>query len=90
MPLVELIKAVRRSDHFLLAEAETSAWGTSWPLLGEVKNGRRGVILQPESLEGDLLLKTPLPRMQRSEFPAGRAVYIAKGGFERVQLPLVG
>jgi S-DNA-T family DNA segregation ATPase FtsK/SpoIIIE len=48
------------------------------------------VILQPETLEGELLLKTPLPRMQRSEFPPGRAVYIAKGGFQRLQLPLVG
>ncbi|MDL9978206.1 FtsK/SpoIIIE domain-containing protein [Microbacterium sp. ASV49] len=90
MPLVELIKAVRRSDHFMLAEAETSAWGSSWPLLAEVKNGRRGLLLQPEALEGDLLLKTPLPRMQRAEFPPGRGVYIAKGGHERAQLPMVG
>jgi S-DNA-T family DNA segregation ATPase FtsK/SpoIIIE len=90
MPLVELIKAVRRSDHFMLAEAETSAWGSSWPLLAEVKNGRRGILLQPETIEGDLLLKTPLPRTVRSEFPPGRGVFIAKGGSERVQLPTEG
>jgi len=90
MPLVELIKAVRRSDHLLLAEAETSGWGSSWPLLAEVKNGRRGILLQPETIEGDILLKTPLPRTVRSEFPPGRGVYIAKGAFERVQLPLLG
>jgi len=87
-PLVELIKAIRRSDHFLLAEGETSGWGSSWGLMAEVKNGRRGILLQPESMEGDLLLKTPLPRFARSEFPPGRAVYIAKGAFERVQIPL--
>ncbi|WP_243062363.1 FtsK/SpoIIIE domain-containing protein [Humibacter sp. RRB41] len=87
-PLVELIKAVRRSDHFLLAEGETSGWGSSWGLMAEVKNGRRGFLLQPESMEGDLLLKTPLPRFARSEFPPGRGMYIAKGTFERVQIPL--
>ncbi|MDN4597348.1 FtsK/SpoIIIE domain-containing protein [Leifsonia virtsii] len=88
-PIVELVRAVRRSDHLLVAEAETSAWGTSWPLLGEVKNGRRGLLLQPDSIEGDLLLKTPLPRLNRSEFPPGRGVLIQKGGFTRVQVPLV-
>jgi S-DNA-T family DNA segregation ATPase FtsK/SpoIIIE len=86
--IVELTKAVRRSDHFMLAEAETSAWGSSWPLLGEVKNGRRGLLLQPEAVEGDILLKTALPRMTRSEFPPGRGVYIAKGKSAKVQLPL--
>ncbi|MCX7523195.1 FtsK/SpoIIIE domain-containing protein [Microbacterium sp. STN6] len=85
--IVELTKAARRSDHFMLAEAETSAWGSSWPLLGEVKNGRRGILLQPEAVEGDILLKTALPRMNRSEFPPGRGVYIAKGRFAKVQLP---
>jgi DNA segregation ATPase FtsK/SpoIIIE, S-DNA-T family len=89
-PIVELTRAARRSDHLLVAEAETSAWGTSWPLLGEVKNGRRGLLLQPDSLEGDLLLKTALPRMLRSEFPPGRGVFISRGAFARVQLPLVG
>ncbi|AYG03076.1 FtsK/SpoIIIE domain-containing protein [Gryllotalpicola protaetiae] len=89
-PLVELIKAVRRSDHLLVAEGETSAWGSSWPLFGEVKNGRRGILLQPEAVEGDILLKTALPRMARSEFPPGRGVYIARGQHVRVQLPLPG
>ncbi|MDR6610622.1 FtsK/SpoIIIE domain-containing protein [Leifsonia sp. 1010] len=88
-PIVELIRAIRRSDHLLVAEAESSAWGTSWPLLGEVKNGRRGLLLQPDSVEGDILLKTPLPRLNRSEFPPGRGVFIQKGGFTRVQVPLV-
>ena len=73
-----------------ISEAETSGWGSSWPLLMEVLNGRRGILLQPETIEGDILLKTPLPRTVRSEFPPGRGVYIAKGAFERVQLPLLG
>ncbi|MHA7985450.1 FtsK/SpoIIIE domain-containing protein [Rathayibacter sp. CAU 1779] len=87
--IVELAKAAKRSDHLVVAEAEGSAWGSSWPLMGEFKNGRRGLLLQPDSMEGDLLLKTALPRMARAEFPPGRGVYIAKGKFARVQLPLV-
>jgi S-DNA-T family DNA segregation ATPase FtsK/SpoIIIE len=87
--ILELTRAVKRSDHFLLAEAETSAWNSSWPLFGEIKNSRRGLLLQPESVEGDILLKTALPRMNRSEFPPGRGVLIAKGNFVRVQLPLL-
>jgi len=89
-PLVELTKAVRRSDHLLVAEGETSAWGSSWPLFGEVKNGRRGILLQPEAVECDILLKTALPRMARGEFPPGRGVYISRGQHARVQLPLPG
>ncbi|WP_353987271.1 FtsK/SpoIIIE domain-containing protein [Ruicaihuangia caeni] len=87
-PLVELIKTAKRSEHLLIAEAETSAWSSSWPLMGEVKNARRGLLLQPESIEGEVLLKTALPRIARSEFPPGRGMFIAKGKASRVQLPL--
>ncbi|HWU47598.1 MAG TPA: FtsK/SpoIIIE domain-containing protein [Humibacter sp.] len=88
-PIVELARAAKRSDHFVAAESETSAWGSSWPLMGEFKNARRGLLLQPDSIEGDLLLKTALPRMSRAEFPPGRGVYVAKGKYARVQLPLL-
>ncbi|AWB87218.1 FtsK/SpoIIIE domain-containing protein [Mycetocola zhujimingii] len=87
--IVELTKAVKRSDHFILAEAETSSWNSSWPLMSEFKNARRGLLLQPDMIEGDLILKTPLPRIAKSEFPPGRGMYIARGKFARVQLPLV-
>ncbi|WP_167138237.1 FtsK/SpoIIIE domain-containing protein [Diaminobutyricimonas sp. TR449] len=87
-PLVDLIKAVKRSEHLLIAEGETSTWSSSWPLLGEIKNSRRGLLLQPETIEGDLLLKTQLPRVQRADFPEGRGMWIAGGKSVRVQLPL--
>jgi S-DNA-T family DNA segregation ATPase FtsK/SpoIIIE len=86
--IVELARAAKRSDHLVVAEAEISAWGSSWPLMGEFKNARRGLLLQPESVEGDIVLKTQLPRLNRSEFPPGRGMYIAKGKSARVQLPL--
>ena len=88
-PIVDMIRAIKRSDHFIVAEAESSSWSRSWPLLGEFKNARRGLLLQPETIDGDIVLKTSLPRMQRAEFPQGRGVLISSGKFARVQLPLV-
>jgi S-DNA-T family DNA segregation ATPase FtsK/SpoIIIE len=86
--LVNLIKSVRRSDHFLVADGDSNAWASSWPLYSEIKNSRRGLLLQPETMEGDLILKTPLPRVVRSEFPPGRGFYIDRGKSVRVQLPM--
>ena len=87
-PLTELIKAVNRSDHFLLADGDQGGWSSSWGMIGEAKSGRRGLLLQPEGTDGDMILSTPLPRSTRSDFPPGRGVYVARGGFQRVQLPL--
>ena len=48
-----------------------------------------GFLLQPESMEGDTILKTSLPRVSRADFPPGRGFFIARGKSMRVQLPLV-
>jgi S-DNA-T family DNA segregation ATPase FtsK/SpoIIIE len=87
--IVELIKAVKRSDHVLIADSETSQWSSSWPILAEVKAARTGFLLQPDGLEGENLLRTPLPRVSRSEFPPGRGYFIARGKATRVQLPFM-
>jgi S-DNA-T family DNA segregation ATPase FtsK/SpoIIIE len=84
--IVELIRSVKRSEHLLVAEAETSTWSSSWPLLAEVKNARRGILLQPESVEGETVLRTALPRAARTEFPPGRGYLVAGGKATRVQL----
>ena len=88
--LVELIKSVRRSRHLLIAEAESSNWGSSWPLLAEVKAGRRGILLQPENLEGETLLKISLPRSSRADFPTGRGFFVERGKATRFQVALPG
>jgi S-DNA-T family DNA segregation ATPase FtsK/SpoIIIE len=87
-PVVELIRAVKRSDQYLVAEAESSAWISSWPLLAEVKNTRRGILLQPDPAEGDTFLRATLPRVPRAEFPPGRGYLVGAGAPVRVQLPL--
>ena len=88
--LTEAVKAARRADHFVLAESETSTWGSAWPLVSEVRNGRRGLVLQPDHLDGDALFRTPFPRMARAEFPPGRGVVVESGKTRRVQVPVAG
>lgn len=86
--LTEAVRVARRNDHFVLAESETSTWGSSWPLVAEVRNGRRGLVLQPDHLDGDALFRTTFPRMGRAEFPPGRGVLVEQGRLRRVQLPV--
>ncbi|SFC85325.1 DNA segregation ATPase FtsK/SpoIIIE, S-DNA-T family [Nocardioides terrae] len=88
MALVELIKAIKRSDHLLIAEAETSSWSSAFPIFTEIKNARRGLLLQPDPAEGDVIMRTTFPRALRSEFPPGRGNWVAGGKVHRVQLPL--
>jgi S-DNA-T family DNA segregation ATPase FtsK/SpoIIIE len=87
-PLVEVLKAAKRSGAWVIAENETSGWSASWPLIAEVRNGKKGVLLQPDALEGDLIFKAAFPRVPRTEFPAGRGYFVRGGRVVRVQLPL--
>ncbi|MEE6272556.1 FtsK/SpoIIIE domain-containing protein [Georgenia sp. MJ206] len=88
-PVTELIKAVKRNEHFVIAEGETSSWGSSWPLISEIRNGRRGLALQPDQVEGDALFRTAFPRVSRKEFPVGRGMVVDKAKVRRVQVPLL-
>ena len=85
--IVALAKAARRSGHTVIGEAETTAWASPWPVLSEFKSARRGLVLQPEALDGDSVLRTTFPRVRRSEFPPGRALVVLDGTVRRVQLP---
>lgn len=87
-PLLELIQAARRNGHLVIAEAETAAWSASWPLLAEVRNGRCGLVLQPDAIDGETIVRTPLGRVQRADFPPGRGMHVARGTARKVQVPL--
>jgi S-DNA-T family DNA segregation ATPase FtsK/SpoIIIE len=84
--LIQLFKAAKRNDHFVIAEGETSTWSSSWPLLMEIRSGRRGFALQPDQQEGDLLFRTTFPRSRRSEFPPGRGLLVEAGKVRKVQI----
>lgn len=87
--LTDLAKACRRNGHLLVADGETTAWASSWGLLTECRNARTGFILQPDSVDGDTVVRTSLPRCRRSDFPVGRGYWISAGKTTRIQLPLV-
>ncbi|WP_431806608.1 FtsK/SpoIIIE domain-containing protein [Microbacterium paraoxydans] len=89
MPLSDLVKRATRGELLLLFTGDTSEWTSNFGLLGEIKQARRGVVLQPETIDGELVLKAPLPRIGRGEFPVGRAVLAQRGKIVRVQFPLV-
>ena len=89
-PLSELAQRVNRSDHLLITEADVSELGSGFGLVGDMKGGRKGIILKPDTHDGDNIFKTPFPRVARHEFPDGRGLYVQNGSVSRVQLPLVG
>jgi S-DNA-T family DNA segregation ATPase FtsK/SpoIIIE len=89
LAVTELVRAARRNEHLVLAEAETSAWASSWPLVAEIRAGRRGLVLQPDQAEGDALFRTSFPRLSRTEFPVGRGVLVDRATVRRVQMPLL-
>ena len=89
LPLLEVLKACRRNGHLVVVEGESSSWGSPWPLLTEARAARTGVLLQPEQMDGDSLLRTSLPRVRRKDFPAGRGFLIRAGTARKIQIPVV-
>nr|WP_255480938.1 FtsK/SpoIIIE domain-containing protein [Quadrisphaera sp. RL12-1S] len=86
--LVDLVAACLRGGHTLLVDGETSAL-TQWgPLLTAVRAGRRGVVLQPDQVDGDAVFRTAFPRVARAEFPPGRGLLVSRGAAVRVQVAL--
>jgi S-DNA-T family DNA segregation ATPase FtsK/SpoIIIE len=88
-PLKELMQAVNRSDHFLIADGDVSQLSSGYGLIGELKAGRHGIALRPDTYDGESLFKVPFPKVARHEFPAGRGLFVENGQYVTVQLPLV-
>jgi S-DNA-T family DNA segregation ATPase FtsK/SpoIIIE len=88
-PLKELFQAINRSDHFLIGDGDVSQLGSGYGFIGDFKGGRRGIVLKPDTYDGDSLFKVPFPRVQRHEFPEGRGLFVENGRAVAVQMPLV-
>lgn len=88
--LTEVVTLCRRNGHFLLADGEASSWTKFSTLANECKADRVGLLLQPDQLDGENLLRTPLPRCKRADFPPGRGFWISGGKAIKVQLPYMG
>ena len=86
LPLQDLVKVLRQSDNLVVAEGDTQSLAGSWPLLQALRFSRRGIVLQPDQTDGDLLLRTSFPRVRRAEFPTGRGLLVREGRVAKVQV----
>lgn len=86
MPLTEMLSNARRNGHIVIAECDLSEVMQYGPVLTEIRQSRTGFLLQPESMD-EPVLRTPLPRCNRIDFPPGRGLWIRGGKTLRVQLP---
>ncbi len=87
-PVLELIKVALTHDAFVVVEGEISQLARAWKL-DAVKNQRTGLLLQPQTPDGDVL-KANFPRIGRDEFPVGRALLVERRQLSKVQMPLIG
>ncbi|WP_084099836.1 FtsK/SpoIIIE domain-containing protein [Demequina sp. NBRC 110051] len=86
--LTEMLKRARTGDLLVVLESDVVDLAGFGALKSEIKLARRGVVLQPETGDGDAILKTTFPRVSRSEFGPGRGLWAASGRVARVQMPL--
>ncbi|GAB2698115.1 S-DNA-T family DNA segregation ATPase FtsK/SpoIIIE [Microbacterium marinum] len=88
-PMKALFQAINRSDHLLVGDVDVNQVTSGFGLIGDFKGGRKGIILKPDAFDGDAVFKVPFPKVKRSDFPAGRGIFVQAGRAVTVQVPLV-
>ncbi|MCL2490102.1 MAG: FtsK/SpoIIIE domain-containing protein [Propionibacteriaceae bacterium] len=86
--ITDMIKLARRNGHLIIGETDTAGWSSSWPIVSEIRNSRRGIVLQPDSTDGDSIFRVSFPRVKRADYPPGRGLYVDAGKYWTVQLPI--
>jgi S-DNA-T family DNA segregation ATPase FtsK/SpoIIIE len=86
--LERLVKALLKDGQFVVGEAETSTWSQAYSLGQPLRAGRKGLLVQPDESDGDLLLNTSLGRIRRGSLPVGRGFYVAQGRVRRLQVAI--
>ncbi|GAA2906177.1 S-DNA-T family DNA segregation ATPase FtsK/SpoIIIE [Microbacterium keratanolyticum] len=84
-----LFQAINRSDHLLIGDADVTQVTSGFGFIGDFKAGRKGIIIKPDSFDGDAVFKVPFPKVKRNDFPDGRGIFVQAGRQVTVQLPLV-
>lgn len=82
--VLALLKLCVGNGALVVAESETAVLGRLWKV-EFMKSHRHGIVLQPQTADGDAVLKTPFPRIGRNEFPPGRGIYVAGRSQTKVQ-----
>ena len=88
-PMRALLQAMNNSDHLLVGEAEITRASGSIGVLGEWKTGRQGIVLKPDTYDGESIFKSPFGRVKRSDFPVGRGIFVQAGRAVTMQMPFV-
>lgn len=84
--LAEALKLARRNGHLMAGAGETASFSGFNSSVPELKGARQGMLLQPETTDGDLL-KAALPRTRAADFPPGRGFWVSAGNVVKVQTP---
>ncbi|UUT35834.1 hypothetical protein [Microbacterium elymi] len=87
-PLKALFQAINRSEQFLIGDADITQVTSGFGLIGDFKAGRKGIVLKPDSFDGEAVFKVPFPKVKRAEFPEGRGIFVQAGRAVTVQMPL--
>ncbi|WP_454116688.1 FtsK/SpoIIIE domain-containing protein [Microbacterium aurum] len=88
-PMRALLQAMNDSEHLLVGEAEITRASGSIGVLGEWKSARQGIVLKPDTYDGEAIFKTPFGRVKRSDFPVGRGIFVQAGKAVTMQMPFV-
>lgn len=88
--LQQLVRACNANGQWVLAEGEVSTVRSMSGYLALIKASRRGLALQPDQEVGTGLFNTPFPRINRTEYPPGRALLVGAGRTSLVQVALSG
>ncbi|NYE21208.1 FtsK/SpoIIIE domain-containing protein [Microbacterium immunditiarum] len=88
-PMRGLLQAMNNSEHMLIGEAEITRASGSIGVLGEWKTGRQGIVLKPDTYDGEALFKVTFGRVKRSDFPVGRGIFVQAGRAVTMQVPFV-
>jgi S-DNA-T family DNA segregation ATPase FtsK/SpoIIIE len=86
-PLSALVKAALSRDCFVVAEGETTFFGSSFGLPGLLKTSRSGLSLQPDGVEGPSIFRSAFPAFNRADQPEGRGPEMLQVALADAALP---
>ena len=88
-PVTDAVSKIKRNGHLVVAEGDISAWNSMWSLPAEMRAARTGLLLQPDSSDGSMILRTDTPRVRQGEMPIGRGFWIHASKATKVQVPFM-
>lgn len=90
LALAALAKAARRSRALVVFECEQGALNQVWDLFSALKQPTWGIALQPDATETQTPFRESFGRVKRTDFPAGRGLFIEHGWLRQLQIATTG